>query len=128
MSGARLRFIGHLRDETLQVASITRFVVGDAGAKRAEKGVTGGRSRYAVPNLLLVREDHEGGRGLSAPVRFLVSATSPGAMALPPGVTPFLESLRARRVLLRHDPSYVETIAVALRDACVKARTPESEA
>ena len=128
MSAARQRCVGRLRDEILQVASITRFSVDDAGAKRARKGVTGGRSRYAGPNLLLVGEGHKGGRGLSAPVRILVSATSPGAMALPPGVTPDLESLRARRVLLQHDLSYVETIAVALRDACAQARTPESEA
>ena len=40
---------------------------------------------------------------------------------------PDLESLRARRVLLQHDPNYVETIAVALRDACAQARTAESE-
>ena len=129
MSAARQRFIGLLRDEILQLASITRFSVDDAEAKRAKKCVTEGTSRCAGPNLLLVGEGLKGGRGLSVPVRgFLVSATSPGAMALPPGVTPDLESLRARRVLLQHDSSYVEAIAVPLRDACAQARTAESEA
>ena len=87
-----------------------------------------GLAREWPDDKLLAISDLEG-RGLSVPVRgFLVSATSPGAMALPPGVTPDLESLRARRVLLQHDPNYVETIADALRDACAQARTAESEA
>ncbi len=128
MSAARQRFIGRLHDETPQVASITRFSVDNAGAKRAKKGVTEGTSRYAGPNLSLVGEGLKGGRGLSVPLRFMVSATSPGAIALPPGVTPYLGSLRARRVPLRHDPSHVESIAVALRDPCAQARTAESEA
>ena len=29
---------------------------------------------------------------------------------------------------IQHDPGYVETVAVALRDACAQARTAESEA
>ena len=54
-------------------------------------------------------------RELSLPVRgFLVSATPPDQMALPPGVSADAASLRSMRVLLQTDPDHVRHLLTTL--------------